>query len=83
MFKNGTTRVCFFEKALYGLKQALWVWYQTFLDFLRKLNFYKTEGYYDLFVSLDKTMFIVDCIYNLLLFGADIYSHTDDIIWNL
>ena len=71
-FEDGTTRVCFLEKALYGLKQAPRVWYQTLLDFLRKLDFHKTEADHGLFVLADKTMFIAVYVDDLLLFGADI-----------
>ncbi len=71
MFEDGTTRVCFLKRALYGLKQAPRVWYQTLLDFLRKLDFHKTEADHGLFVSVDKTMFIAVYVDDLLLFGAD------------
>ena len=83
MFEDGTTRVCFLKKALYGLKQAPRVWYQTLLDFLRKLDFHKTEADHGLFVSADKTMFIAVYVDDLLLFGADIDPRIDDVMQNL
>ncbi len=83
MFEDGTTWVCFFKRALYGLKQAPWVWYQTPLDFLRKLDFHKTEIDHGLFVSADKTMFIVIYVDNLLLFSADINPRIDNMMQNL
>ena len=83
MFEDGTTRVCFLKKALYGLKQSPRVWYQTLLDFLRKLDFHKTEADHGLFVSADKTMFIAVYVDDLLLFGADIDPRIDDVMQNL
>ncbi len=83
MFEDGITRVCFVKKALYGLKQALRVWYQTLLDFLRKLDFHKTEADHGLFVSADKTMFIAIYVDDLLLFGADINPRINDVMQNL
>lgn len=80
MFENGTTWVYFLKKALYGLKQSLRVWYQTLLDFLRKLDFYKTEMDHGLFVLADKTMFITVYMDDLLLFGADIDPRIDDVM---
>lgn len=58
MFEDGTSRVCLLRKALYGLKQSPRVWYQTLMDFLKKLGFHKTEADNILFVSSDKTIFI-------------------------
>ena len=80
IFEDVTTRVCFLKKALYGLKQAPRVWYQTLLDFLKKLGFYKTEADHSLFVSADKTMFIAVYVDDLLLFGQDIYPRIDDVV---
>ncbi len=83
MFEDSTTRVCFLKKALYGLKQAPQIWYQTLLDFLRKLDFHKTEEDHGLFVLADKTIFIAVYMDDLLLFGADIDLRIDDVIHNL
>ena len=83
IFEDGRTQVCFLKKALYGLKQALRVWYQTLLDFLKKLDFRKTEAEHSLFVSADKTMFIAVYVDNLILFGADIDPCINDVIQNL
>ena len=83
MFEDGTTRVYLFKKALYGLKQAPRVWHQTRLDFLRKLDFHKTETDHGLFVSANKTMFIAVYVDDLLLFGVDIDHHIDDVMQNL
>ncbi len=80
MFEDGTTRVCFLKKALYGLKQAPRVWYQTLLDFPRKLDFHKTESDHGLFVSADKTIIISVYVDDLLLFGADIDPRIDDVM---
>ncbi len=68
MFEDGTPRVCFLKKALYSLNQAPRVWYQTLLNFLRKLDFYK---------------FIAVYVDYLLFFGADIDPRIDDLIQNL
>ncbi len=83
IFEDGTTRVCFLKKALYGLKQAPRVWYQTLLDFLRKLDFHKTKADHGLFVSAEKTMFIAIYVDNLLLFGVDIDPCINDVMQNL
>ena len=80
IFKDNTTRVCFLKKALYDLKQAPRVWYQTLLNFLRKLNFHKTKIDYSLLVSTNKTMFIAIYMDNLLLFDANIDLCINDII---
>ena len=69
ILKDGITRVYFFKKVLYNLKQALQVWYQTFLDFFKISDFYKTETNYDLFILIDKTRFIAIYINNLFLYG--------------
>lgn len=74
------TQVYFLKKALYSLKQVLQVWYQTFLDFFKKLDFYKIEINHGLFVSAKKTIFITIYMNNLLLFGANIDFRIDDII---
>ncbi len=73
----------FLKKTLYGLKLVPRVWYQTLLDFLRKLNFHKTEADHGLFVSADKTIFIAVHLDDLLLFGADIDSRIDGVMQNL
>ncbi len=80
MFEDGTSRVCLLKKALYGLKQAPRVWYQTLLDFLRILDFHKTEADHVLFVSADKTIFIAVYMDDLLLFSADIDPRIDDVM---
>ncbi len=83
MFEDGTTRVCFLKKALCGLKQAPRVWYQTLLDFLRKLDCHKTKADHGLFVSADKIIFIAVYLDDLLLFDADIDPRIDNGIQNL
>ncbi len=65
------------------MKKAQRVWYQTLLDFLRKLDFHKTEADHGLFVSADKTIFIAVYVDHLLLFGADINLRIDDVMQNL
>ena len=83
MFENDTTPVYFLKKALYGLKLSPWVWYQTLLDFLWKINFHKIEADHSLFVSKDKTMFIAVYMDYLLLFDADIDPRIDNIMQNV
>ena len=83
MFEDSIARIFFSKKALYGLKQALKIWYQTFLDFFRKLDFHKTETNHSFFVSANKTMFIVICINKLLLFSTHIDPQIDNIMQNL
>lgn len=83
IFEDSIIRVCLIKKALYSLKQALQVWYQTLLDFFRKLDFYKIEVDQGLFVSINKTIFITIYMDNLLLLGADIDLCIDDIMQNL
>ena len=80
MFEDDTTRVYFLKKALYNLKQSPRVWFQTLLDFFRKLNFHKTEANHGLFVSADKTMFIAIYIDDLLLFNGNIDLRIDNVI---
>ncbi len=83
IFKDGTTRVCFLKNTLYGLKQAPQVWYETLLDFIRKLDLHKTKADHGLFVSAEITMFIAVYIDALLLFSVDIDLRIDDVIQNL
>lgn len=83
MFEDGTSRVCLLRKALYGLKQSPRVWYQTLMDFLKKLGFHKTEADHSLFVSSDKTLFIAVYVDDLLLFGADGDPRIDNVMQNL
>ncbi len=83
MFEDSRTRVCFLKKSLYILKKASRVWYQTFLDFVRKFDFHKTEANHGLFVSADKTMFIAVYIDNLILFDIEIDLRSDDVMQNL
>ena len=64
--------VCKLIKALYGLKQSPQVWYQTLVDFLKKLGFHRLELDHGVFVSDDKKQFIAIYVDDLLLFGADI-----------
>lgn len=72
MFENSTIQVCFFKKILYVLKQALQVWYQTFLNFFKKLDFHKIEIDHGLFILADKIMFIAVYVDNLLKFDINI-----------
>ena len=53
-FENNVTKDYFLKKAWYGLKQVSWVYFQTFLEFLIKIYFNKTESDYGLFVRLTK-----------------------------
>lgn len=46
IFEEGITCVYFFKKVLYGVKQVLQVYYQTFVNLIKKLDFYKTETDY-------------------------------------
>ena len=70
------------KNKLYILKQTTWVWYQTILDIIRKLDFYKTEVNHQLFVFADKTIFIAVYVDDLLLFDADIDLHMDNVMGN-
>lgn len=83
MFEDSTAWVCFLKKALYSLKQFPRVWYQTFLNFLCKLDFHKTKVDHSLFVSADKTMIIAVYVDDLLLFSVDIDSRINNVIQNL
>ncbi len=60
------------------MEQASRVWYQTLLDFLKKLDFHKTIADHGLFASADKTIFITVYLDDLLLFDADIDPCIDD-----
>ncbi len=71
MFEDCTTNDCFLKITLYDLKQARQIWYQTRLDFLKKLNIDKIKAYDRLFVSTAKIMFIAVNLDNLFLFVAD------------
>lgn len=64
--------VCRLIKALCRLKQSPQVWYQTLVDFLKKLGFYRLELDHGVFVSKDRKQFIAIYIDDLLLFEADI-----------
>lgn len=83
MFEDSITRVCVLKKALYGVKQSSWVLYQTLLDFFQRFDFHKTETYHCLFVSSEKTMFIVVYINDLLWFDIHIDPQIDYVIQNL
>lgn len=72
VFGNNLHLVCKLIKALYGLKQSPQVWYQTLVDFLKKLGFHRLELDHGVFVSEDKKQFIAIYVDDLLLFGADI-----------
>ena len=71
MFEDCTTNHCFLKITLYDLKQARQIWYQTRLDFLKKLNIHKIKAYDRLFVLTAKIMFIAVNLDNLFLFVAD------------
>ena len=43
-------QVCHLYKALYNLKQSSQIWYITFINFLHKLNFYKSKSDYKVFI---------------------------------
>lgn len=53
------------------------------MDFLKKLDFYKTETDHSLFVSSDKIIFIAVYVDYLLLFGADGDLRIDNVMQNL
>ena len=48
------------------------MWYQTLVDFLKKLGFHRLELDHGVFVSNDKKQYIAIYVDDLLLFGADI-----------
>ena len=72
LFITNPGQVCRLKKALYRLRQSAQVWYQTLVDFLMKLEFYRLEQNYVVFVSEDKQLFIAIYVDNSLIFGADI-----------
>lgn len=59
-------------KTLYGQKQVLYVYYKTFVKFLKKLVFTRLELDYEIFISGDKQLFIAVYDDNLLIFSFDI-----------
>ena len=82
MFKDGITYVCFLKKTLYGLNQSFWLWYQTFLNFHYKFNFYKTKANHDLFISTEKMMFNAVYVNYWLLSSANMDPWIDNILQN-
>ena len=66
--KDETNRVCFLKKILYDLKQFSRVWYQILQDFFHKLSFKRIETNHDFFVSIDKSIFVVVYVDDLLFF---------------
>ena len=66
--KDETSRVCLLKKTLYDLKQFSRVWYQTLQDFLQKLSFKRVETNHDFFVSIDKFIFVLVYVNDLLFF---------------
>ena len=71
LFNFNHELVCCLRKALYGLKQAPQVWYQTLVDFLKKLGFERIELDHSVFVSKDCQLFLAIYVDDLLLFGFD------------
>ena len=59
-------------KALYRLKQAPHVWYKTLVEFLKKLGFMRLELDHEIFVSINKQLYIAVYVDSLLIFGSDI-----------
>ena len=66
--KDEISKVCLLKKTLYDLKQFSHVWYQTLQDFLQKLSFKRIETNHDFFVSIDKFIFVVVYVDDLLFF---------------
>ena len=83
MAKSGCVFWKCLKKALYSLKQALHVWYETLVNFFKKFNLNKTEANHDLFVSVDKTVFIGIHSDNWLLFRMDTDPYIDEFRENL
>lgn len=71
LFDFNPELLCRIRKALYGLKQAPQVWYQTIVDFLKKLGFERVEPDHGVFVSQDRQLFLAIYVDDLLLFGSD------------
>ena len=64
-------KVCRLRKTLYDLKQSPRVWYETLIDFLRKLGFHRSDSDYGIFISKDRSTYIAVYVDDLLLFGSD------------
>ena len=77
LFELNPELVCRLRKALYGLKQAPQVWYQTLVDFLKKLGLERLELDHGVFVSKDRQLFLAIYVDDLLLFASDKSRLTD------
>ena len=66
--KDETNRICLLKKTFYDLKQFSRVWYQILQNFLQKLSFKRVETNHDFFVSINKFIFVVVYVDNLLFF---------------
>lgn len=66
-YETGRNKVCRLLKALYGLRESPRAWYETFNDFLEKLNFVRSKHDYCLYVNNTNN----DSIY-ILVFVDDI-----------
>ncbi len=77
LFTTKLNKVCKLIKAIYGLKQAANVWYNTLVEFLKKLGFVRLELDHGIFISKDKQLFIAVYVDDLLLFVTDISRFED------
>lgn len=77
LFELNPKLVCRLRKVLYRLKQALQVWYQTLVDFLKKLGLERLEVDHDVFVLKDQQLFFAVYMDNLLIFASDKFCLTD------
>lgn len=59
------------KQVLYGLKQILRVWYLVICYFLKEKSFTTTYFDQNVFISIDKQLFIAIFVDDLLLFGAN------------
>lgn len=66
-YEDGTERVCKLDKTLYGLKESPRAWYECFNEYLRNLDFKRSEYDYCLYSLKEK-----DEIIYLILFVDDL-----------
>lgn len=66
------TLVYHLQKVLYGLKQAFYIWYALVSKFLKGLEFIKTNANNKVFVSYNKSIFILVCIDDFLIINEDL-----------
>lgn len=82
LFATEDNKICKLIKALYGLKQVPYIWYMTFVKFLKKLGFTWLELDHGIFVSADKHLFIAIYVDDLLIFGSDV-PHLENVQYGL